>query len=301
MKSNKLTVIISFITMILVLVVMCTFQLKVDKVAILTTFGTPKVISKPGLYFRFPWPIEKLVKLDKRKQLLLMNERQTLTKDDINLIVKVFVAWSVADGDENALTFYKKLGESPEKAETDLRGLVASKQEMVIRKYKLSDFLSATGDGTKNEQIEKDLKVAIDSKAKEYGISVHKVSISRLSLHEKNSVSVLAKMQQGQLRKSIEISSKALKESKIKKNSANEKAEKLLAKAEAEAKKIRSVVLAKSADLFAKYEKDQDFALFLRKLDAIRETTKSKTTFFINPDIPPFDLFRKSENKKGEK
>ena len=146
---------------------------------------------------------------------------------------------------------------------------------------------------------DKKLKDSINKVTREkYGIEINKVSISRLSLHEKNSVSVLAKMQQGQLKKSIEISSKALKNSKIMKNSANEKAEKILAEAEAEAKKIRSVVLVKSADLFAQYEKDQDFALFLRKLDAIKETTKSKTTFFINPDIPPFDLFKKNEDKK---
>ena len=36
---------------------------------------------------RFPWPVQKLVKLDKRKQLIMMQDKETLTSDNINLIV----------------------------------------------------------------------------------------------------------------------------------------------------------------------------------------------------------------------
>jgi modulator of FtsH protease HflC len=298
--KNKLTVIISSITMLLVLIVMCTYQLKVDKVAVLTTFGTPNAISKPGLYFRFPWPVQKLVKLDSRKQLLIIKEKEVLTKDNINLIVKMFVAWSITEGDENTLKFYKSLGETSEEAEKYLTDTVASKQGLIIRKFNLNDFLNAGGK-TKIEQIEKELKESINADTMvKYGITIHKVSITRLNLHEANSISVLEKMKQGQLKKAEEITSIALKESQIMKNSANEKAQKLIANSEAEAKTIRSKVLVQSAELFSRYENEQEFALFLRKLDAIKETTKSQTTFFLNPDIPPFDLFMKKGLKAKE-
>jgi modulator of FtsH protease HflC len=302
MKSNKLTIIIGIVTLALVLVVMCTYQLKVDKVAIVTSLGKPKVISQPGLYFRLPWPAQKLVKLDRRRQLLSIPERDTVTDDDINLIVKMFVSWSLAEGDENALKFYSSIGESAEDAERNLKELVESNQEVIIRKYKLADFLGSGGN-TKNEEIERELKVLVNKKTLEkYGIVIHQVSISRLSLHEKNSASVLKKMQEEQLKKAVSITSLAMKNSKIKKNSANEEAAKLIASAEADAKKTRAEVLVKSTELFEKYQNDQDFALFMRKLDAIRETTNSKTTFLINPTIPPFDLFKTNEaSKKDQK
>ena len=69
MKNNKLTIFISSVTLLLVLTGMCTFQLKVDEVAVVTTFGSPKDLKEPGLYFRWPWPIQKLVRIDTRKQL----------------------------------------------------------------------------------------------------------------------------------------------------------------------------------------------------------------------------------------
>ena len=112
MKENKLTLVISAFTMILVLIVMCTFQLKVDEQAIVTTFGSPKELKEPGLYFRAPWPIQNLVRLDARKQLFKGSGSQTMTKDGISLILEADVIWSI-DRD-NVLEFYKKVGEKIE-------------------------------------------------------------------------------------------------------------------------------------------------------------------------------------------
>ena len=279
---------------------MCTFQLKVDKVAIKVTFGTPKAISKPGLYVRMPWPLQKLVKLDKRKQLTLIDDRETLTQDDINLIIQTMVAWSVSEGDENALKFYKAVGETSEDAEKQLQSLIISKQDIVIRGHDLGDFLNASSGANKNEQIEEEIRKAVNSVSEaQYGITIHKVSITRLNLHEKNSVSVLEKMRQGQLKKAEETRSIALKESEIKKNAADEAADKRVAEAEAAAREIRGEVVAKSSDLFKDYQQEQEFISFLRKLDAIKQSTKDDTTFFINSDIEPFDIF-KADNDKNE-
>ena len=137
-----------------------------------------------------------------------------------------------------------------------------------------------------------------------YGIIIHKTAITRLSLHEKNSESVLARMKQEQGKIAAEIRSKAEKEAQLKKNEADEKRSKILASAEAEAKKIKDGVLVKSTELFTQRQEDQEFASFLRQLNAIKEIIKadSKTTIFVNPDIKPWDVFRvdKIEDKKDK-
>jgi len=302
--KNKITVFTSALTLVLVLVVMCSYQLKVDQVAIVTTLGTPKAINKPGLYFRMPCPIQKLRKLDVRKQLYSGNERETLTNDNINIIVKLFVSWSI-DVD-NPMSFYQKVGDTVEEAEKQLKTLIESKQEIVIRSYNLADFQNAKKEASKIQEIESKLTDALNEVTKtKYGIVVHKTAITRLSLHEKNSESVLARMKQEQGKIAAEIRSKAEKEAQLKKNEADEERSKILASAEAEAKKVKDEVLVKSTELFTQRQEDQEFASFLRQLNAIKEIIKAdrKSTIFVNPDIKPWDLFRveNAVEKKEEK
>lgn len=297
--KNKITVFTSAATLLLVLIVMCSYQLKVDQIAIVTTLGSPKAIKKPGLYFRLPWPIQKLKKLDIRKQLYSGNERETLTNDNINIIVKLFVSWSI-DSD-NPMNFYQKVGDTVEEAEKQLKTLIESKQEIVIRSYNLSDFQNAAGEASKIQEIEDKLTAELNKTTQaKYGIIIHKTAITRLSLHEKNSESVLARMKQEQGRIAAEILSNAEKEAQLKKNAADEKRSKLLASAEAEAKKVKDQVLVKSTELFEQRQEDQEFAAFLRQLNAIKEIIKadSKTTIFVNPDIEPFGLFKVEEPKE---
>ena len=290
---------ISAITLLLVLIVMCTFQLKVDEVAVVTTLSNSKSINKPGLYFRLPWPVQKLVRIDTRKQLFEGRERETLTKDNINIIVKVFVAWAIEK--ENPLDFYSKVGERVADASKRLEPLIESKQEIVIRSYSLKDFLNAAEGGSKIKQIEDELAAAInDVTVKNYGIRVHKVALTKISLHEKNSESVLARMQQEQSRIALVIRSTADKNAQLKRNEADQKSAEILAEAEARSKEIRDTIRGKSAELFANNPEDQDFAAFLRQLDAIKEIMKTQTTAFLSPDIPPFDLFKKALQKKAE-
>lgn len=300
--KNKLTVFTSALTLLLVLVVMCSYQLKVDQIAIVTTLGTPKAIDKPGLYFRMPWPIQKLRKLDIRKQLYSGNERETLTNDNINIIVKLFISWSIDS--ENPLSFYQKVGDTVEEAEKQLKTLVESKQEIVIRSYKLSDFQNTSNELSKIQEIEETLTSELNKVTREkYGIIIHKSAITRLSLHEKNSESVLARMKQEQGKIASEIRSKAEKEAQLIKNKADEEKAKILATSEALSKKAKDEVLVKSTELFNQRQEDQEFAAFLREISAIKEIIKAdqKSTMFLNPDIGPFGLFKAEETEKKDK
>ncbi|MCM8526640.1 MAG: SPFH domain-containing protein [Lentisphaeraceae bacterium] len=300
--KNKLTVFTSAVTLLLVLVVMCSYQLKVDQIAIVTTLGKTKAIKEPGLYFRMPWPIQKLRKLDVRKQLYSGNERETLTNDGINIIVKLFISWSVDS--ENPLNFYQKVGDSVEEAEKQLKSFVESTQEVVIRSYKLSDFHNSSGEVSKIQEIEDKLTKELNSVTREkYGIIIHKSAITRLSLHEKNSESVLARMKQEQEKIASEIRSKAEKEAQFKKNKADEEKAKILATSEAISKKSKDEVLVKSTELFNQRQEDQEFATFLREISAIKEIIKAdqKSTIFLNPDIGPFGLFKVEEKEDKPK
>ena len=129
---------------------------------------------------------------------------------------------------------------------------------------------------SKIQQIENELTAALNEVTYgKYGIVIHKAALTKISLHEKNSESVLAKMQEEQSRIAAEILSKAETAAKLKENAAdNIRAEKI-AQAQAESKKIRDEVRVKSTELFSKYQKNQEFAAFLRQLDGLKEIMKT--------------------------
>ena len=58
--------------------------------------------------------------------------------------------------------------------------------------------------------------------------------------------------------------------------------------------------LIKAAEQFEEFKDDLDFAIFLRKLDALEETTRTKTTLVLDPGTPPYDLLR-FDKKKDQK
>src|SRR5262245_32064848 len=78
---------------------MCTYQVRFTEVAILKTFGSAnkKVIDEPGLRFKWPAPIQSVVKYDRRIRLLDDTPEETPTRDSNNLIVSTFTTWTIND------------------------------------------------------------------------------------------------------------------------------------------------------------------------------------------------------------
>ena len=65
-----------------------------------------------------------------------------------------------------------------------------------------------------------------------------------------------------------------------------------LAEAEAKAQKIRAEGDAAAAKFYAVFKEEPELAEFLRKLDALREVMKGRTTLVVDTSVPPFDLLK---------
>src|SRR3972149_11719558 len=102
MKRNSLTLIVGGLLLLVFLSLLFCFQVRQTDVALVTTFGKPtRDINtdpekpEPGLYFKWPWPIEKVQKFDKRTQNLEGKFEETYTQDKINVLVTVYAGWSI--------------------------------------------------------------------------------------------------------------------------------------------------------------------------------------------------------------
>ena len=53
--------------------------------------------SEPGLYFKWPFPIQNVYRFDKRVHTFEDAFEQMLTRDGNNILANVFVGWTISD------------------------------------------------------------------------------------------------------------------------------------------------------------------------------------------------------------
>ncbi len=292
MKS-KIPTIIACLVAILFMFILCGYQLRISETVIATTLGKPKLVDQPGLHWKFPWPIQKITRYDNRKQLLKLNLRETVTNDNTNLIVELFCTWNIHE----PLLFFNSVGNFFE-AESILKSLIASERESVFRRHSMLDIVKLGKADETLSNIENELLAGVNQKSQSiYGIKIDFIGIAQINLHESNTQSIFDKMIQEQEKLAAEIQSEGTKNAKIIRDNANNQKAQKLAKAEAQAKRIRGDALIKAAEQYDKFNEDLEFAVFLRKLDALEETMKTKTTIILDPDTPPYDLLKYGQKK----
>ena len=92
MKRNSLTLAIGILLLIVFGLWLFLFQVRTTEVGVLTTFGRPtKSLLDPGLYGKWPWPIQKVWLFDKRVQNFEDKLTEGLTRDNFNVLSSVYV------------------------------------------------------------------------------------------------------------------------------------------------------------------------------------------------------------------
>src|SRR6202045_2647782 len=186
---------VRFIVSLLVLLVlfsfMLGFQVRQNEQVVLTRFGSPtRVIQKPGLYLKWPWPIEKVNRFDARLNFYEIRLSEALTKDKRNVIVPVFVAWRIV----NPQRFLEAIG-STENAQAKLDSLVSSAKNTVLGSYDFGQLVSIKPEEVKLSEIEQKITGLSSGQAKDsFGIAIEQVGIERVTLPEVNTRFVFERM-----------------------------------------------------------------------------------------------------------
>src|SRR5688572_5413849 len=98
MKRNALTVVVGVILLIIFFLLLFTFQVRQTEIAVKTTFERPAApITEPGLYFKWPQPIQKVYRFDKRIYNFEDEFEENLTRDGYPILANVFVGWTIKD------------------------------------------------------------------------------------------------------------------------------------------------------------------------------------------------------------
>lgn len=270
-----------------------TYQVNFDEVALVTTFGraTPGSVinqegNEAGLHFKWPWPIQKVFCLDRRVFVLEDRLEQQETKDRQVVIAKAYALWRIKD----CLSFHRVFP-SIEDADAFLRErLRATKAE--ISRFTFDDLTNADPAKLKLDEVQKALlnRFRSDLEGHACGIEIADVGLSRILLPERITRSVFSRMKQTRQRfaQNARSEGKAIAQS-IQTQTESDRL-RILAFAERVSQNIRAEGDAAAARYYTEYNKDPDFAMFLRKLEALKKSLGKNTTFVLDTNSEPFEL-----------
>ncbi len=292
MNRKPLTLFIGALLMLIVGLLLFTFQVRKSEVAVVTTFGKPTGdITEPGAYLKWPWPIQKVYKFDQRVQNFEDKLTEGLTQDSFNLLTSVYVGWKITE----PKAFFPKFasGSIPE-AEKVLEGLLRSAKSAVIGKHPLSDLVSASGEGTKFAAIEDEILAAIQSqvRANNYGLEIEFLGIKKLGLPESVTADVFEEMKKEREVLFSKLQAQGDAEAAKIRSDAERKAAEMLANAEGQATQIRGRGEAEAAKSLAVFQQNPELANFIFRLNALEGSLKERSILIFDQHTPPFDLFR---------
>jgi membrane protease subunit HflC len=269
------------------------FQVRQSEVVVLTTFGKPSAnpISDPGAYFRWPAPIQRVNRFDKRTQIFEDRLSQSLTADQQNLLTCVYVGWRISD----AGAFLRSFRGSVPAAQSQLEGMLRSAKNAVVGKHPLSDFVNADPQQLKFDAIENEIEraVQVQLSTNAYGMKLDFLGFKKIGLPENVTQTVFDRMkaERGVLISAAENDGKA--QAQIIESAADRQAASTIANAEAEAIRIQAQGQAEAArTTLPVFQQNPDLANFLLRLDAWKQVLNQKSTMILDERFPPFDLFQ---------
>jgi membrane protease subunit HflC len=254
-----------------------------------TTFGKPtRTITTPGLYPKWPPPVEWVQKFDSRLRILEAELGETTTKGAVPVIINTFVVWRVAE----PLVFFNAVGNVTE-AQSKLLSQISDTQNKVIGRHFFSDLVNSDPSKVKFEEIEAEMLSELQSAVRNvYGIEIKAVGIKQLKVNEDVTKNVFERMRKERERRTEATIAEGTAAARKIKTDADSMQTELLAAADARAKAIRAQGDAEAAQYYKLLEQEPSLAMFLRDVDALKKILEKRSTLVIGADAEPFKILK---------
>lgn len=259
-------------------------------------------LPQRGLHLKLPWPIETVRRFDRRLQLLTPAGREAFTRDRKNVTVEAYLCWRIAEGNSEVLLdrpvvrFFQGLG-NINVAESRLASRLQSILTEQIGRSELSDLLNAANSEAAppegpsalekvSDAIRRELEQRPDettSLKQRLGIEIVDVRVRRLNLPTGNMQAVFERMRSERQKIAERYRSAGLAENRMIRSQADRQSGELLAKANADAERIRGEGEAAAIHILNEaHAKDPEFAELLQTLEAYKQILNERTTLVLS-------------------
>ena len=252
-----------------------------EQVVILQLGKPVKTVTKPGLNFKLPFPIQEKITFDDRLLEYDSPPEEILSKDKKSLIVDNYVRWKIVD----PLQFLKTVQAIPT-AKSRMDDIVYSELRRELGTHDMVEIITEN-----REEIMDVITRESNSATLDYGISVVDVRIRRVDLPAENEASIYARMEAERKRQANKFRSEGEEEAQKIRAATDRDKTIILADAYKEAERIRGEGDAKAVQVYARsYSSDPKFYEFVRTLDAYKKVVDDKTTLVLPSDSKLFKL-----------
>ena len=290
--KNAFTILIGCLLAVAILSRMFLYQVRYDQVAIRTLFeraDAESVEEKPGLKWRLPWPMHQVTHYSKRLQLLEDRLEELQTADGKSVIVRTYLSWRIAD----PLAFYVSL-KDPAEARRQLSSRLREVRG-IISGYRLDQLVSQDRDALALDTIERDARDAVQQSLDDagYGLEVESVGIYRIILPESTTGKVFETMIATRERLADEALQEGQAQASAIRSDAESARDRILAFAERRAQAIRSQGDREASREYDAFARNEEFAIFIRRLEALEKMLGHNTTFVLSAEsLGILDWFR---------
>lgn len=259
-----------------------------------------------GLHFKLPWPIGTVRRFDRRVQLFDPRGREVFTSDKKNITVDAYVCWKIAETAESesksldarpVVRFFRSFA-TIDRAHAQLDSRVRAILSTEIGKVELSGLLNVEDpeagppandvgllddiSGRVRQQVEKrpDESESIHDRL---GIEIVDVRIKRINLPAGNQQAVFERMKSERKKIADRYRSAGLAENIVIKSHADRQYNEILARANADAERIRGEAEAEAISILNRaHAKDPEFYKVVRTLDTYRTILNERTTLVLS-------------------
>lgn len=278
-KTIKWTLIPVFIVAAVVLLTSSMVTTTAKEYNLVTQFGkVVKVVSQPGLSFKIPF-VQKVQSVPKYKMISDLVPSDVTTRDKKVMTVDSFVIWDIQD----PLKYLTTLNANKENAEIRIGNVVYNSLKNVLASTDQEDIITGR-DGELAAAITENIGTSLDS----YGIRIYSVETKKLDLPDSNKESVYTRMISERNNIAAGYRADGQYESQLIKNETDRTVRETVAKASADAEKIKAEGEAEYMRILSEAYNDEakaDFYNYVRSLDALKASlTGSNKTIVLDGD-----------------
>jgi len=266
----------------------CFVVIDVTQYGLVLRFGrVVRVAREPGLYLKRPYPLETVVRLDRRLLPFKPVTAEFLSADKKNLVIHGLVTWRITDPER----FLATTGDRPT-AERHLSDVVLTKIGSVVGSHPSTALVSIEGHASQFDQVMGQIVEEARRQAiAQYGIDLVDIRLRQLSLPEQNRANVFERMQAERGKIAMKYRSEGEREFKKVVAEADREKTRILAEAYREAERTKGEGDAQAMRIYAEaFGKNPQLYKFRRTLQAYEKILGGNTTIFLPADAEVFRL-----------
>ncbi|MHB1667330.1 MAG: protease modulator HflC [Thiomonas sp.] len=287
-------IILAIVALVVVLGILASSMFVVDQrqyAAVFALGEIKQVIKSPGLYFKWPAPLENVVFLDKRVLTLQSPETDRfITAEKKNVVVDWYLKWRIV----NPTEFIRSYGGNEQRANDRLYQIVKAALNEQITRRTVGQVLASERD-----KIMTDVQKVITQSVSGTGLQIVDMRLTRVDFVADITQSVYRRMAAERKRVANELRSTGQAEAEKIRAEADKQREILVADAYSRAQTIKGEGDAKASEIYAKaFGQNPQFAEFYRSLEAYRASFNSRSDVVVLD--PSSDFFRFFRNPNGD-